>query len=79
MKVLPIVVGMLGVVLLWAAWKNKAPLDAIKLGLQGQDPNGAGPFVVAGLGPPTAAPPSAVPGVAPVAPILPGGPVGGGG
>ena len=76
MKVLPVVMGMLGVVLLWAAWKNKAPLDAIKLGLQGQDPNAAGPFVVAGLGPPTAAPPSAVPGAGP---ILPGGPVGGGG
>lgn len=76
MKVLPVVVGMLGVILLWAAWKNKAPLDAIKLGLQGQDPNGAGPFVVAGLGPPTAAGPTAVPGAAP---ILPGGPVGGGG
>jgi hypothetical protein len=75
-KVLPVVVGLLGVVLLWAAWKNKAPLDAIKLGLQGQDPNGAGPFVVAGLGPPTAAPPSAVP---PVTPVLPGGPIGGGG
>ena len=76
MKVLPVVVGLLGVVLLWAAWKNKAPLDAIKLGLQGQDPNGAGPFVVAGLGPPTASADPTVPGAPP---ILPGGPVGGGG
>ena len=76
MKVLPVVVGLVGVILLWAAWKNKAPLDAIKLGLQGQDPNGAGPFVVAGLGPPTAAGSNEVPGAAP---ILPGGPIGGGG
>jgi hypothetical protein len=72
-KVLPVVVGMLGVILLWAAWKNKAPLDAIKLGLQGQDPNAAGPFVVTGLGPPTA------PGGTTVPPILPGSPIGGGG
>jgi hypothetical protein len=79
MRVLPIVVGMLGVVLLWASWKNKAPLDAIKLGLQGQDPNGAGPFVVTGLGPSTATGPTAVPAPAGAAPILPGGPVGGGG
>lgn len=44
MDILPVVVGIGGAVLIWGAIRNKNPIEAIKLTLQGQDPNGASPI-----------------------------------
>lgn len=55
MDTLPIVTGIAGFVILWGAIRNKNPLKAIQLALQGQDPNTAPPLYVA------AAPAGAVP------------------
>lgn len=50
MEILPVVTGIAGGVLLWAGMKNKHPLKAIQLALQGQDPNAAPPLVTGVLG-----------------------------
>lgn len=50
MDVIPVVTGIAGFVLLWAGIKNKHPLKAIQLALQGQDPNTAPPLVTGILG-----------------------------
>ena len=46
MDTLPIVTGIAGFVILWGAIRNKNPLKAIQLALQGQDPNSAPPMYV---------------------------------
>ncbi len=50
MQTIPVVTGIAGFVLLWAGIRNKNPLKAIQLALQGQDPNTAPPLVTGILG-----------------------------
>ena len=58
MDTLPVVVGIAGAVLIWGAIRNKNPVDAIKLVLQGQDPNSARPISNTGVTMPAGAVPS---------------------
>jgi len=52
MDLLPVVIGVAGGVLVWAALKNKNPLEVIQLALQGKDVNTAKPmFAVAAVPP----------------------------
>lgn len=58
MDTLPVVVGIAGAVLVWGAIRNKNPVDAIKLVLQGKDPNGARPISSTSVAIPAGAVPS---------------------
>lgn len=70
MDPIPVVTGIVGFVLMWSGMRNKNPLKAIQLALQGQDPNGAPPLVAGVLGssllgsqtPPGAVPSQELPG-----------------
>lgn len=44
MDALPVAVGIAGFVLLWGGIRNRNPLQAIQLALQGKDPNTAAPL-----------------------------------
>jgi uncharacterized membrane protein len=44
MDLIAVLSGISGGVLVWAALKNKNPLEAVKLALSGGDPNSAPPF-----------------------------------
>ena len=44
MDLLPVVIGVAGGVLVWAALKNKNPLEVVQLALQGKDVNTAKPM-----------------------------------
>jgi hypothetical protein len=47
---IPVVTGIAGFVLMWAGMRNRHPLEAIQLALQGKDPNGARQLVTGILG-----------------------------
>ena len=46
MDTLPVVTAIAGFVMLWGAIRNKNPLKAVQLALQGKDPNLAPPMYV---------------------------------
>jgi hypothetical protein len=49
MDLLPVVIGVAGGVLIWAALKNKNPLEVVQLALQGKDVNTAKPMFAAAV------------------------------
>lgn len=61
MDPVPLIAGIAGFLLMWAGWRNKHPLHAIRLALQGQDPNTAPPLTQPLVSLPSAGPAGAVP------------------